>query len=196
MQLDLDYLRGQFASLSDDALLAVNRADLVEVAQRVYDDEVGRRTVAKTESVIADAKQPPDWLDDAVEVYSFGVLPETNCLPEAATRLRELLERSGIPHRLQVTEIPAEPNKTSVHSWRLIVPKSEHLRATSALEAEIGNPEFEASWRTHLERLSNDELLNMDIKRTLPGLFDRVHRVKKAYKAEVRRRGVTDLRII
>ena len=46
MQLDPDYLRQHYASLSDEALLAIDRADLVEMAQMIFDDEVGRRKLA------------------------------------------------------------------------------------------------------------------------------------------------------
>jgi hypothetical protein len=43
MQLDPEYLRQHYASLSDEAILAIDRADLVEMAQMIFDDEVGRR---------------------------------------------------------------------------------------------------------------------------------------------------------
>ncbi len=85
MPADLKYLREHYASLSDDALLAIHREDLVETAQRCYDDEIkqrglasGRRAKPKEELPVeedevvdreADPDQP-DWLEDASEVYS------------------------------------------------------------------------------------------------------------------------------
>ena len=46
MPADPQYLRDHYASLSDEALLAIERDDLVDLAQRCYDDEVGRRKLA------------------------------------------------------------------------------------------------------------------------------------------------------
>ena len=43
MQVDLEYLRRQYASLSDEALLALDRSELVETAQKCYDEELVRR---------------------------------------------------------------------------------------------------------------------------------------------------------
>ena len=43
MPVDRDYLREHYASLSDEALLEINREELVKTAQECYDDEVGQR---------------------------------------------------------------------------------------------------------------------------------------------------------
>ena len=43
MQIDLDHIRRHYTSLSDEALLDINRAELVEAAQQCYDDELARR---------------------------------------------------------------------------------------------------------------------------------------------------------
>ena len=43
MAADPQYLREHYASLSDEALAAIKRADLVETAQKLYDEEVRRR---------------------------------------------------------------------------------------------------------------------------------------------------------
>src|SRR5271166_5482493 len=84
MPVDPKYLREQYASLSDDALRAINRADLVEAAQRCYDDEVARRRAARHENPEADSEpldngDKPDWLEDAAAVFSRvdrpGALP-------------------------------------------------------------------------------------------------------------------------
>jgi hypothetical protein len=50
MPVDPEYLRQYYASLSDEALVAVNRADLVEMAQKYYDNEIGQRRLAKETS--------------------------------------------------------------------------------------------------------------------------------------------------
>ena len=46
MQVDPEYLRRHYNSLSDEALLAFNRSDLVEIAQKCYDAELDRRELA------------------------------------------------------------------------------------------------------------------------------------------------------
>ena len=51
MQADPDYLRHRYSSLSDDALLAIDRSDLVEIAQNFYDAEVKRRGLAPPSGV-------------------------------------------------------------------------------------------------------------------------------------------------
>ena len=43
MQIDLESLRRHYSSLSDEELLALNRDDLIEMAQKCWDKEVGRR---------------------------------------------------------------------------------------------------------------------------------------------------------
>jgi hypothetical protein len=43
MQVDPEYLRRHYNSLSDEALLSIDRTDLVEIAQKCYDAELARR---------------------------------------------------------------------------------------------------------------------------------------------------------
>ena len=43
MQLDPEYLRQRYASLSDEALLAVDRDELVEMARTIFELELGRQ---------------------------------------------------------------------------------------------------------------------------------------------------------
>ena len=58
----------------------------------------------------------------------------------------------------------------------------------SVLERAIVNPEFEAAWKTHLEVLSDQELVGMNPQAALCGLFDRIARVNRAYDEEIARR--------
>jgi hypothetical protein len=64
------------------------------------------------------------------------------------------------------------------------------LWATSVLERDIFNPEFEEDWRTHLEALSDQEIRVLNPKAAFCGLFDRIERVTKAYNQELARRGI------
>ena len=51
MQPDPEYLRNYYSSLSDEALLAFNRSDLVEMARMYYDAELSKRRLAPLRSV-------------------------------------------------------------------------------------------------------------------------------------------------
>jgi hypothetical protein len=205
MAVDLTYLREHYASLSDQALRAIKRADLVEGAQRCYDDELARREHARrpaipdpagvtAEDTEVDAQPPgsgdePDWLNDASEVLSRADRPGS--LPaDALVEARDALEADGIPCHIELSEIPeahdAAPPPT--HLWRLLVPGNLNQRATSVLERDIFNPEFEAEWKTLLETLSDEDLRGMKPEIAFCGLFDRVERVTRAYADEVARR--------
>src|ERR1019366_617372 len=92
MPVDPEYLRQHYASLSDEALQEIDRADLVETAQQCYDHELRQRELSSRrggpgprlskasqgadENVeiygdeADDAVVKPEWLDDASEVFS------------------------------------------------------------------------------------------------------------------------------
>ncbi len=78
----------------------------------------------------------------------------------------------------------------ATHEWRLLVPGELNLRATSILERDIFNQEFEDGWKAHLRSLSDGQLKTMDPRAVLCGLFDRVERATKAYDEEIARRGL------
>ena len=188
MPIDPKYLREQYASLSDEALMAINRADLVETAQRCYDDELARRRVTRPAPGEDDK---PDWLEDASEVFSRvdrpGALPADD-IADA----RDALQAEGIPCYLDLAELPkaeeAPAPNPPTHVWRVMVPGNLNLRATSVLDRDIFNADFEAEWKTHLETLSDDEVLEMNPEVVFCGLFDRVERVSRAYDEEIARR--------
>jgi hypothetical protein len=219
MPADPKYLREHYASLSDDALLEIKRADLVETAQQCYDDEIGRRNLAPRRGARKAAAPPsipvpresfdeseemdgpemdeepepqrdePDWLDDAAEVLSRTDTPGAAPADDMANA-QEALEAAGIPCYLDLAEIPEDnnPSPPPTHVWRLRVPGNLNLRATSILERDIFNHEFEAQWKAHLETLSDDELRGMQPEVAFCGLFDRVERVTSAYAEELSRR--------
>ena len=105
MPIDPKYLREQYASLSDDALMAIDRAELVEAAQRCYDDEVARRRPARDENEPLNDGDKPDWLKDASEVFSRVDLRGTVIAPDIAAA-RDALEAEGIPCHLDLAELP------------------------------------------------------------------------------------------
>lgn len=195
MPPDPTYLREHYESLSDEALLSINRAELVATAQQCYDDEVRSRRLSGSGSVHTTpelgAGDQPDWLDEAVEVYSVIDSPGVEAAARAAAAAREALEAAGIPCLLSLGERPEEEaSRKPPPEWRLLVPGTFNQHATSILERDIFNAEFEAEWKAHLQTFSDDELRSMNPQVNFCGLFDRVERVTKAYKEEFARRGL------
>jgi hypothetical protein len=185
MSVDPEHLRKHYASMSDDALLKVDRSDLVEVAQKCYDDELCRRELSSSK---VDA---PDWLDDAAEVISWAV--SSGQTQSRAEDTREILDAAGIPCHLELTEAEEEEvhrDPKPTHWLRLMVPAKFSLQAASTLERDIYNQDFEDAWKAHLEQLSDDELASADPQVTFCGLFDRVERVTEAHREELERRGL------
>jgi len=208
MQVDTAYLREQYANLTDAALLAIRRDELVEAAQHCYDEELHRRGLRSVESAMdagsgvsvpaaheahieADSEDAPEWLDEAAQVYSSVILPGQSSADEI-TDAREALEAAGIPCYIETFALPPERERDSriTHEWRLLVPGKFNLRATSVLEKEIFNENFELEWRAHLEHLSDQDFMDMTPEIAFAGLFDRVERVRRVYDAEARRRGI------
>jgi hypothetical protein len=214
MPVDSEYLRQHYASLSDEALLEINREDLVETAQNCYDHELSQRELASPQSFPREDEQhdiprpphhpygkaevnheasgagdKPGWLEEAAEVYSRYDQPGTVPAPDLVDA-RNALEASGIPCYLDLVEMSEEKSfvKVPTHQWRLMVPGNFNLHATSVLERDIFNADFEAEWKTHLETLSDEELRAMTPREAFCGLFDRVERVTKAYSEEIARR--------
>jgi hypothetical protein len=204
MLAEPQYLREHYASLSDQALGAIKRADLVAAAQQYYDAEVRRRKQAQPSMLepperaeespeISEFEPPvdgrkPGWLKDAAEVFSRydrpGSLPADDLVDA-----RDALEAAGIPCYLDLFEIPkVKSSPPPTHLWRLMVPGNLNQRATSVLERDVFNPEFEAEWKAHLETLSDEDLRGMKPEIAFCGLFDRVERVTRVYAQEIARR--------
>src|SRR5207237_8235301 len=81
MQIDVEDLRRYYASLPDEALLALDRTELSEMAQKCYDKELERR------ELISHQTPPQDPQDGAAEAggeADLGIDEEANRLEEAA----------------------------------------------------------------------------------------------------------------
>ena len=208
MQIDLEYLREHYASLSDEALAAIDRSELVEAAQRCYDEEVARREPAP-EPDSGSVDEPPDdraaanagddeplaWLADAACACTFvapaGHVHASNAAPDAA-RACDALQAAGIPCHLAVERLnPADSRP--VTEYRVLVPGALTLHAVSVLDKEIFNAAQEADWRAHLVELSDEELRALDPDVFCAGLLDRAERLRRAYEDEIgRRKGLTE----
>jgi hypothetical protein len=210
MQVDPEYLRQHYASLSDEALLEIDRAELVEIAQGCLDYELSQRGLDSAGEALQGNGQlavddeeleydheprgegdTPGWLEEGAEVYAIVVRPGDPA-PDSVVEGRDVLEAAGIPCHLEMWEEQPAANRSSgpAHRWRLMVPGQLGFRATSLLERDIFNAEFEAGWRTHLEALSDQEVRAMNPQVVFCGLFDRMERVTRAYREEISRRGL------
>src|SRR5260221_851234 len=202
MHIDPEQLREQYDSLSDEALLQIHRADLIEDARRIYDDELARRQLvpgkmvekhSSPEAAKVDIEFPldedqADWLEAGAEVFAVADLAGSVPAPQAQ-RVQDVLLAAGIPCHLELTEVPQDadsedPNRRS----RVLVPGQLSLYATSILDRDIYNEDFEGLWKTQLEAFSDKELRDMKPEVVLCGLFDRLERAKKVYSEELARR--------
>jgi hypothetical protein len=198
MAVDIEYLRQHYASLSDEALAAINRRDLVDAARTCYDEELRRRDISDAAAVSEDDEDAEleagefgeDWMEEAAVVYSNSVYSPSAPAPDAAGA-RDALEAEGIPCHLELVELKEEEPSSGphpTHQWRVLVPGQLNMQATSILDRDLFNADFEAEWRAHLEAFSDEELKAMHPKIAFCGLFDRVERVTRAYNEELARR--------
>lgn len=133
MTINADDFRRHFEILSDDALLATNRDDLVESARQCYDEEVARRNLnQETESAEPAAMQPVPEGDQLVSISTFMSGEEANLA-------RGLLEDGGIPAILA-----NEHSGLGMFQLELKVPESFVDQALEILEMEISDEELAA----------------------------------------------------
>ena len=130
------------------------------------------------------------WVEEGAEVYSVDSRVGSDAGVGADTA-RKVLEAAGIPCYLDFCEDPPEEDGAPpTHRWRVLVPGKLNMRATSILDRDIFNDEFEALWRAHLEMLSDQELSEAEPHEVFCGLIDRIERVVRAYSDEMARRGL------
>jgi hypothetical protein len=200
MQLDTEFLRQHYAAMSDEELESINPSELVEAARKIVEAEIAsRQAPAKGRAAAAtpphsrtnlEVEHDEDWLEDAAEAYSRYVSRGNEPAPEAE-HARQVLEAADIPCHLELFEDPDQEEQMQFR-WRVLVPGKMMHRATSVLDRDIFNEEFEASWRSHLEVLSDEELRVMDPGYAFCGLYDRLERINKAYDEELERRGLQE----
>lgn len=200
LPIDLESLRRHYTSLSDEELVALNREELTETAQKCYDEELERRELSEApdsgtgpgnEEYDCDAfetVEDTDWLEEAACACSFVSQPGGSAAADAGNA-RAALQEAGIPCQISAVKA-AEPSgeQPARYEYRVMVPGALNLKATSILDKEVFNPQLEADWHMHFESLTDRELgaLNPDV--ICAGLFDRIARLKRAYNDEVARR--------
>jgi hypothetical protein len=153
VKVDAEDFRRVYESMNDDALLLVNRDDLVEVAQQCYDVEVSRRgLMAPEEAEVAAGPEDAGDRQEMVEVATFTDLDD-------ARLARALLKTAEIPSYL--ANDPALPgnmiSSPGLGGFRLSVPPSWLEQAREVLETQISDEELAAQAEAAGE-LEGDEL--------------------------------------
>jgi hypothetical protein len=205
MQIDRRELENRYAQLSDEELLDLDRAELTQLAGQFYDAELARRRLTAEENE-SSAGSPgnaaplhqtehridhgidedaPDWLESAACAVVYATYPGGSA-PEDADNARDVLAAAGIPCHIAVNQ--SDPNDPQSNDYSVMVPGARNLEAASVLAMQIDNPKEEASWRTHFEQLSDDDLRALKFEALCAGLQDRLARLKTAYGDEIARR--------
>jgi hypothetical protein len=198
MQIDLQELQQHYSAMDEDQLLSIDREDLTKEAQSVYDYEIKRRKFNKKIITKENAEEGADvfnrkhvFFDDERE--DSGQMENGACAcsfteqhgSDAARTAAKAMEA------LQAAEIPcwiAETKEEEHKTLNVMVPGSLIMHATSIVDRDVFNDEYEFEWRTHLESLSDKELSILDPQLICAGMLDRVARIKKTYAAEMTRR--------
>jgi hypothetical protein len=216
LQLNIEDLRRHYASLSDEALRAIDRSELVELAQQCYDQELAQREPLKKKAeslprpvirvtpleepeheeeaeevaeddLDADSGDAPEWIEEAACVCTFSSSSGIGATSDAENA-RDVLTGAGIPCHVAYRHIDPNLTPPSRAEYRVTVPGALNLEAASVLDKEIFNAEIEAEWRAHFAVLTDEDLLGVDKELLFGGLLDRIERVRRAYDEEVARR--------
>lgn len=188
MAVSPEDLRRHCASLSDEALLSINRDELTAMAQKVCDGEISKRNIsleAESGMELDDEEfhASPAFSDDAEEVEDGFHAAVFSALPTAAEDAADAaraLTKAGIPNR--IVERDVEEEFVPGHrEFQVVVPPAFSLQATGVLDLQIFNPRLEAEWRTQLESLSDEQFGELRIDSLCEGLLDRAERLKKLY---------------
>jgi hypothetical protein len=138
VKVDADDFRRVYESLNDEALLAVKRDELVEVAQQCYDVEVAKRGLAARGD--AAAAPPPGSAaatgEELVEVATFTDVDD-------ARLARDLLESAEIPSYL-ANDAKLPGNMSTPSGFRLSVSPSMLEQAREVLDTQVSDEELAA----------------------------------------------------
>jgi hypothetical protein len=136
MQIDPEDFKRHYALLSDDALLEIDRDELVDAARPCYDAELAERKLALPDSDVNPA-QVPAQTDH-----------QTDDGPQLAATFLSLEEANFARGLLQSADIPSSLENEHGAQWagsgalRLMVPASAFDRACEILEAEISEEDL------------------------------------------------------
>ena len=152
MKVDADDFRRVYESLNDEALLAVKRDELVEVAQQCYDVEVANRGLAASADAAA-APAPGSAEAAGEELVEVAIFTDA----DDARLARDLLQSAEIPAYLAAdAKLPG--NMSAPSGFRLSVAPSLLEQAREVLDSRISDEELAAQAEAAAEEESRDEL--------------------------------------
>jgi PhnB protein len=126
MKVSAEDFRHQYAGLSDEALLDIDRQDLVEMARACYDEELSRRKLKAAAPAAAVSHAPQS--QGATEEFAIA---ETYLSTEHATMARQVLRGAGIRSLL------------GAGGLTLLVPLSTLEDAREVLAAQVSDETLE-----------------------------------------------------
>lgn len=121
MEINADDFRRLYQSLSDDALQALKREDLVPVARECYDRELSNRGLSSDSTSETQSEENPTEVQGLVEVANFPSF-------QAASLARAMLTSATIP-------VSFENESFVTGGVRLMVPPEFLEEAREVLEA-------------------------------------------------------------
>jgi hypothetical protein len=137
MKADLEDFRRLYSSLNDEALLAIDREELVPTAQQVYDVELSTRGLDAPAEEDEPAPTQNAFGENLVEIAAFDN-------PSEASVARSLLRIAEIPCMLS-TDLPLTGSILNVATdVRLYVPPEFVDQANELLDHEISDEDLAA----------------------------------------------------
>lgn len=200
MQIDPEQFTRHYATLSDEALLAIDPADLVDVARQRWEQELRSRGLADTEDAEeaeasgegdfddADPAVSDDWKERAICACSFVQASAQDSAAASAAAADAALSDAGIP--CFIDSNPGDPSQGTTPRYLVMIPASLRLLAESVLDKELFNAALEAEWQAHFDELSDEDLRALDADELCAGMLDRAARLKKTFAAELLHRGI------
>ena len=152
MKVDADDFRRVYESLNDEALLAVKRDELVEVARQCYDVEVAQRglTAHGDAAAVPAPSRAEAAGEELAEVATFTDADD-------ARLARDLLASAEIPSYLAAdANLPG--NMSAPSGFRLSVSPSLLDQAREVLDSQISDEELAAQAEAAGEEEPQDEL--------------------------------------
>ena len=138
MQIDPEDFKRHYALLSDDALLEINRGELVDAARPYYDAELAERKLAPPEG--EENPSSPDRGDETPSQTEGG--------PQLVATFLSLEEANFARGLLQSADITCSLENEHGVQWagngalRMMVPASAYDRACEILETEISEEDL------------------------------------------------------
>jgi hypothetical protein len=197
MRIDPEEFSRHYASLSDDALLEIDPADLVDVARERYEQELRNRKLSQVYEDDAEEsawiepdseEDDGDWKKSAVCAWFFAQTQDVSAAAADAAEADSALQTAGIPSFIE--QDPGDADAGERPGYNVMIPASLRLLAESVLDKDIFNAVAESGWKTHFETLSDDDLRALNADDLCAGILDRAARLRKVFADELAHRGI------